>query len=97
MRDLRAFPPSLAKELAEMLCLVIETAGGEGLIEFHDAPIAIMNRGMARVPPIGVDKNVAARPGQESIAVAEKVDARMQLRISSFMLGMEDGEGIHAG
>jgi hypothetical protein len=56
-----AFAETVADEIAKVGGFVVETAGGEGLVEFDDAAIEVMDGCPSRVPPVGVDEDVAAR------------------------------------
>jgi len=83
--------------LAEVVGLVIESAGLEGLVEFDCAAVEVVDGGAGGVPPVGVDEYVAAGGGEQGVAVAEEVEAGVELGHAAFVLGVDEGEGVDAG
>ena len=97
MRDYRAFAEALADQVAKVFSFVIESAGGIRLVEFYHAAIEAMNGGARRVPPVGVDDDVALGGRKHRVAVTEQVEAGVELGHSALVLGVNDCEGIDPG
>ena len=93
--------PLRIKEAAEVGGLVVEAAVQERLVQNHStenlAAVQVVNGGASGVPPVGVDADVAAGRTEHGIAVAEEVEAGMQLRHAALVLGLEDGEVVDTG
>lgn len=95
--NLGAFAETAANEIAEVGGFIVETAGGEGLVELDDAAVEVVDGGARGVPPVGVDENVAERGGEQGVPVREQIEAGVELGKAALVLGVDDGEGIDAG
>src|ERR1700722_1586254 len=78
VRDDGALAETLADEIAEVRGLVVESAGGVGLVEFDDAAAGVVDGGALRVPPIGVNEYVAARAAEQRVTTTAEVDAGVE-------------------
>src|ERR1017187_5283521 len=97
MANLGAFKRAGSDEVAEMAGLVVESTVGEGLFQFNFSSIDVMDGGAEGIPPVGVEEYVAARGGEQGIALAEQVKAGVKLGHAALVLGLDEGEGVHAG
>src|SRR3974390_1318051 len=97
MGDLRAFATAIANQVTEMRCLVVEATAGGWLVQFDSAAVDIMHSCVCRVPPVGVQKHVAARAAEKSISAAEQVEPGAKLGHSPFMLCLKEGKVVNAG
>lgn len=96
MGDYGALAASLAQEPAEVVCLVVESAGGEGLVKLDDTAVEIVDGGAGGVPPVGVNEYVAARCGEDGVAAAEQIESGVELGHAVAVLGLDEGEGVNA-
>lgn len=96
VRNDGALVKSGAEEIAEVRDFVVEAAGGEGLVQFDLSAVEVVDGGAERIPPVGVEEDVAARPAKHGIPVAEEVDPGVKLGHAVLVLGLEEGEVVHA-
>jgi hypothetical protein len=94
--DDRAFGVAISNQIAEVGSFVVESAGGEGLVQFCNAAVDVLNGGAGGVPPVGVDKNISSRTREKGIAAAEQVDAGVKLGHAALMFSLKDGEVVDA-
>src|SRR5580693_7782100 len=80
-----------------MGCFIVESAGCIWLVQLDDAAVNVADGSARRVPPVGMDERIAARRREQCIAVAEEIDARVQLGQAALVLGVNDGERVDAG
>ena len=95
--DDRAFAEPGPEEIAEVGDLIIKAPCGVGLVQFGLASVQVVDSGTERIPPVGVEEDVAARPAKQGIPVAEKVDPGVKLCHAMLVLGLEEGEVVDAG
>ena len=95
--DFRTFEGACADQVAEMVGLVVKTTVTEGLFQFNFAGVAIVNGGADGIPPVGVEDHVAAGGCEQRIALAEQVEAGIELGHAALVLGLDEGQGVHSG
>src|ERR1017187_4716644 len=80
-----------------MIRLVVKSAADERLLQLDFSAVEVMDGGADGVPPVGVEVNVASRSREQGIALAQQVEAGVELRHAAFMLDLNEGQGITPG
>lgn len=96
MRDDGALVKAGAEEIAEMRDFVVEAAGDVGLVEFDFSAVQVVDGGIKRIPPVGVEHDEPARRAKHGIPLAEEIKAGVKLGHAALVFGLEEGEVVDA-
>src|SRR6202012_1971016 len=97
MRDFGTLALTAPDQFAEVIGLVVEACRFKRNIKFDDPTVNIADGCPHRIPPVLVNRDVAARAAQQRIALAREIEPGVELGHAALMLGLEQREVVDAG